>query len=112
MDRPSRSSCSSCPRAGFDSTAEATAYYVVAEALTNAQRHAQAKAITIRVIESGRYLRIEVGDDGAGGADERLGSGLQGLRDRVEAVGGLLRVASAPGRGTLVRADIPLVARN
>ena len=60
----------------------------------------------------GAILRIEVGDDGVGGADERLGSGLQGLRDRVEAVGGLLRVASAPGRGTLVRADIPLAARN
>jgi signal transduction histidine kinase len=100
------------PANRLDSTAEATAYYVVAEALTNAQRHARAKTITIRVIESGRFLRIEVGDDGAGGADERTGSGLQGLRDRVEAVGGVLRVASAPGRGTLVRADIPLAARN
>jgi signal transduction histidine kinase len=100
------------PADRVDSTPEATAYYVVAEALTNAQRHARAKTITIRVIESGRYLRIEVGDDGVGGADERNGSGLQGLRDRVEAVGGLLRVASAPGRGTLVRADIPLAARN
>jgi signal transduction histidine kinase len=60
------------------------------------------------VLESGRFLRIEVGDDGVGGADERRGSGLQGLRDRVEAVGGTLRVASTPGRGTLVRADIPL----
>ena len=99
------------PAGRLDSTAEATAYYVVAEALTNSQRHAHAKTITIRVIESGRYLRIEVGDDGAGGADERTGSGLQGLRDRVEAVGGVLRVASALGRGTLVRADIPL-ARN
>jgi len=96
------------PAGRLDSTAEATAYYVVAEALTNAQRHARAEQITIRVIESGRYLRIEVGDDGAGGANERNGSGLQGLRDRVEAVGGVLRVASAPGRGTLVRADIPL----
>ena len=100
------------PSGRLDPTAEATAYYVVAESLTNAQRHARAKAITIRVIESGRFLRIEVGDDGVGGADELLGSGLQGLRDRVEAVGGLLRVASAPGRGTLVRADIPLAARN
>ena len=82
------------PADRLDSTAEATAYYVVAEALTNAQRHARATAITIRVIESGRYLRIEVGDDGVGGADERTGSGLQGLRDRVEAVGGVVRVAS------------------
>jgi signal transduction histidine kinase len=100
------------PSGRLDSTAEATAYYVVAEALTNAQRHARAKTITIRVIDSGGYLlRIEVGDDGVGGAEERFGSGLEGLRDRVEAVGGKLRVASAPGRGTLVRTDIPL-ARN
>jgi signal transduction histidine kinase len=96
------------PDGRLDSTAEATAYYVVAEALTNAQRHARADSITIRVLGSGRFLRIEVGDDGVGGAGERLGSGLQGLRDRVEAVGGKLRVASPPGRGTLVRADIPL----
>jgi len=89
-------------------TAEATAYYVVAEALTNAQRHAHAKQITIRVVQSGRYLRIEVGDDGIGRADERNGSGLQGLRDRVEAGGGVLRVASGAGRGTLIRADLPL----
>jgi signal transduction histidine kinase len=98
------------PSGRLDPTAEATAYYVVAEALTNAQRHARAKQIAIRVIESGRFLRIEVADDGAGGADERNGSGLQGLRDRVEAMGGALRVASTPGRGTLVRAEIPLAA--
>ena len=100
------------PAGRLNPTAEATAYYVVAEASTNAQRHARAKTITIRVIESGRFLRIEVGDDGVGGAEERFGSGLQGLRDRVEAVDGNLRVASTPGRGTLVRADIPLAARN
>jgi signal transduction histidine kinase len=100
------------PAGRLDPTAEATAYYVVAEASTNAQRHARAKTITIRVTESGRFLRIEVGDDGVGGAEERFGSGLQGLRDRVEAVDGNLRVASPPGRGTLVRADIPLAARN
>jgi signal transduction histidine kinase len=96
------------PSGRLDSTAEATAYYVVAEALTNAQRHAHAEEITIRVAESGRALRIEVGDDGAGGANERLGSGLEGLRDRVEAVGGALRIESLSGRGTLVRTDIPL----
>jgi len=100
------------PAGRLDSTAEAAAYYVVAEALTNAQRHARAQEITIRVLQSGRFLRIEVGDDGVGGADERNGSGLQGLRDRVDAVGGVLRVASASGRGTLVRAEIPLAPRN
>jgi signal transduction histidine kinase len=100
------------PAGRVDATAEATAYYVVAEAITNAEKHARAETITIRVLESGSgsFLRIEVGDDGAGGADERNGSGLQGLRDRVEAVGGVLRVASGSGRGTLVRADIPLPA--
>ena len=100
------------PSGRLNPTAEATAYYVVAEALTNAQRHARAKQITIRLIESGRFLRVEVADDGGGGADERNGSGLQGLRDRVEAVGGRLRVASGVSRGTLVRADIPLAPRN
>jgi signal transduction histidine kinase len=98
------------PAGRLDATAEATAYYVVAEAITNAEKHARAETITIRVLESASFLRIEVGDDGAGGADERNGSGLQGLRDRVEAVGGVLRVASGSGRGTLVRADIPLPA--
>ena len=96
------------PPGRLDPLAEAAGYYVVAEALTNAQRHARAEKITIRVLESGRLLRIEIADDGVGGADEGLGSGLQGLRDRVEAVGGGLRIASAPGRGTLVRAEIPL----
>jgi signal transduction histidine kinase len=95
------------PGQRLDPGAEATAYYVVAEALTNAQRHAIAGAISIRVSETGRALRIEISDDGVGGADESAGSGLQGLRDRVEAVGGRLHVLSAPGRGTRVQADIP-----
>jgi len=96
------------PGQRLDPGAEATAYYVVAEALTNAQRHAMAAAISIRVSETSRALRIEVSDDGVGGADESAGSGLQGLRDRVEAVGGTLHVLSVPGRGTRVQADIPL----
>jgi signal transduction histidine kinase len=96
------------PSGRVDPTAEATAYYVVAEALTNAQRHAMATTITIRVSETGRTLRIEVGDDGVGGADESNGSGLQGLRDRVDAVGGRLRVLSVAGRGTQIQAEIPL----
>ena len=96
------------PSERLDPSAEATAYYVVAEALTNAQRHAQATTITIRVAESSRGLRIGVSDDGVGGADESHGSGLQGLRDRVEAVGGTLRMLSVAGRGTQVVADIPL----
>jgi signal transduction histidine kinase len=96
------------PRERLEPGAEATAYYVVAEALTNAQRHALATTISISVSDTGRALRIEVGDDGVGGADESNGSGLQGLRDRVEAVGGRLRVLSVAGRGTQVQAEIPL----
>ena len=98
------------PHERLEPGAEATAYYVVAEALTNAQRHAQATTISIRVSETSRALRMEVADDGVGGADESNGSGLQGLRDRVEAVGGTLRVVSVAGRGTQVFADIPLTA--
>jgi signal transduction histidine kinase len=86
--------------------AEATAYYVVAEAVTNAQRYARASSIWVRVDTAGGGLRVEVGDDGVGGAAERNGSGLQGLRDRVEATGGTFDVESAPGCGTRVVAVI------
>ena len=93
----------------FSDDVEATAYYVVAEAVTNAQRHARAKAITIRARRVGTTLRIEVRDDGAGEARED-GSGLQGLRDRVEAAGGSFRLESPPRGGTLVAAAIPVRA--
>jgi signal transduction histidine kinase len=95
------------PSHRLDDTAEAAAYYVVAEAVTNAQRHARAGEIGIRVGERGDVLRIEVFDNGVGGADPH-GSGLQGLRDRVEAVGGELEIYSGPTRGTLVLTTIPL----
>jgi signal transduction histidine kinase len=95
------------PSGRLDTTAEAAAYYVVAEAVTNAQRHAHAGEITIRVVARGHGLQIDVVDDGVGGANGN-GSGLQGLRDRVEAVGGSLDIYSAAARGTLVRASIPL----
>jgi len=93
----------------FPDQVEATAYYVIAEAVTNAQRHAQAKAIVIRARRAGPSLRIEVQDDGVGQARED-GSGLQGLRDRVEAAGGSFRVQSTPHGGTLVGAVIPVRA--
>jgi signal transduction histidine kinase len=95
------------PSSRLEGTAEAAAYYVVAEAVTNAQRYARAEEIAIRVGERSRFLQIDVVDDGGGGADLR-GSGLQGLRDRVEAVGGSLEIYSPPARGTRVRAAIPL----
>jgi signal transduction histidine kinase len=93
----------------FSDDVEATAYYVVAEAVTNAQRHARARAIAIRVRRAGTSLRIEVQDNGIGAARED-GSGLQGLRDRVEAAGGTFRVESPPHGGTLVAALIPVRA--
>jgi signal transduction histidine kinase len=93
----------------FPDQVEATAYYVIAEAVTNAQRHARAQSIAIRARRVGTSLRIEVRDDGVGEAREN-GSGLQGLRDRVEAAGGTFRVESPPQSGTLVAAVIPVRA--
>jgi signal transduction histidine kinase len=93
----------------FPDQVEATAYYVIAEAVTNAQRHARADAIAIRARRVGASLRIEVQDDGVGDARED-GSGLQGLRDRVEAAGGSFGVTSPPHGGTLVAAVIPVRA--
>jgi signal transduction histidine kinase len=90
----------------FDQSAEATAYYVIAEALTNAQRYARASSIWIRVDAARHDLRVEIGDDGIGGAVEGTGSGLQGLRDRVEATGGTFALDSTPGHGTRVAAVI------
>jgi signal transduction histidine kinase len=101
---------SELPSARVDPAAEATAYYVVAEAVTNAQKHAQASTIRIRAAVARRTLHVEVVDDGVGGATETAGFGLQGLRDRVEATGGALRVESASGRGTRIAAAIPAIA--
>jgi signal transduction histidine kinase len=95
------------PAKRVDATAEATAYYVVAEAVTNAQRYAHASTVRIRVGARHNALRVVVVDDGIGGARMTDGSGLQGLSDRVEAVGGKLDVWSSPGEGTIVDAVIP-----
>ncbi len=86
---------------------EATAYYVCAEALTNVAKHARATAASIRVTRDGRWLRVEVDDDGVGGASKH-GMGIQGLRDRVLARGGRLTVDSQPGHGTRLAAEIPV----
>jgi signal transduction histidine kinase len=85
---------------------EAAVYYLVAEALTNAARHAQASEVTVRVVQSGELVTVEVADDGVGGALE--GTGLCGLRDRFEALSGTLVVDSPPGAGTVVRGQLPL----
>jgi PAS domain S-box-containing protein len=85
---------------------EAAAYYLVAEALANAAKHSGASVVTVRVSLEECLLVVEIVDDGIGGADP-TGSGLRGLSDRVAALGGLLALSSAPGRGTALRAEIP-----
>ena len=85
---------------------ETAAYYVVSESLANVAKHADASVVTVRVErENGRAV-IEIADDGRGGANG-AGSGLRGLADRVEALGGRLAVESPPGKGTFVRAEVP-----
>ncbi len=86
---------------------EATAYYVVAEALTNVTRHARARSATVRLAQRNGMLELEVRDDGVGGADQARGSGLRGLADRLDAISGELRVSSPPGEGTVLEASIP-----
>ena len=88
---------------------EVAAYFVVSEALTNVAKYAAATEARVEVRRLGDRLVVVVSDDGAGGADMRGGSGLRGLEDRVEALGGRLHVQSVPGEGTSVRADLPLV---
>jgi signal transduction histidine kinase len=88
-------------------TVEVAAYYVVAESLTNAAKHAQASEVRVSVVTDGPNLRLSVQDDGIGGADPGRGSGLIGLADRVEALGGHLQVSSPIGGGTLLLATIP-----
>jgi signal transduction histidine kinase len=85
----------------------AAAYFVCAEALTNTAKHAAATRVTVAVTASDGRLRVEITDDGVGGADPARGSGLRGLADRVETIGGTLRVESTPGRGTRLAAEIP-----
>jgi signal transduction histidine kinase len=95
------------PATRVDATAEVTAYFVVSEAITNARKHADATSIEVRAAASRGVLHVEVVDDGRGGATESAGSGLQGLRDRVEAIGGSFEVDSADGRGTRIVAVLP-----
>jgi signal transduction histidine kinase len=94
-----------------DPAVETAAYFVVAEALQNAARHANQARVTVDVRQSGDRIEVTVCDDGPGGADERAGSGLRGLADRVAAAGGILTVASPPGRGTIVAARLPVTPR-
>lgn len=86
---------------------ETAAYFVVAEALTNAAKHSRAKAIEVTIRQVGGRLRVEVTDDGIGGAEPARGSGIIGMQDRVAALGGWMRVESLTGGGTAVLAEFP-----
>ena len=87
---------------------EATAYFLVSEAITNAARHSGASLVEVGVQRDGQGLRVEVSDDGAGGADPASGSGLQGLADRLAALGARLELTSPPQGGTRLRTVIPV----
>ena len=89
------------------SQVEAAAYYVVSEALANVTKYAHATAIRVRVDRVDGEAIVEIADDGIGGADQGGGSGLRGLADRVEALGGTFVLVSPAGEGTVVRAEIP-----
>jgi signal transduction histidine kinase len=86
---------------------EVAAYFLVSESLTNVAKYAQASTATVDVVRANGDVVIDVVDDGVGGADAAAGSGLRGLADRVEALGGHLRVTSAAGDGTRLHAEIP-----
>jgi signal transduction histidine kinase len=87
---------------------EVAAYYVVSEALTNAAKHARASVVTVELHAHDAVLRLVIRDDEIGGADPGQGSGLLGLRDRIEALGGTLQVTSPAGNGTTLQVQVPL----
>jgi signal transduction histidine kinase len=92
----------------FPEHVEVAAYFVISEALANAAKHAQASGVQVQVDAASGVLRLEVRDDGVGGADPARGSGLIGLRDRVEATGGTFRVKSRHGEGTHLLIELPI----
>ena len=98
------------PPERLSSATETVAYYVVAEAIANAQKHSEASSIEVRAVVSRGALRIAIDDDGVGGAVEWPGSGLEGLRDRAEASGGTMGLVSEPGDGTRISVVIPAPA--
>jgi signal transduction histidine kinase len=98
------------PAERFPAEIEASAYFVVAEALTNVVKHGHAERAEVRASVQDGMLRVEVQDDGIGGADP-AGHGLVGMSDRVSALGGWLNIKAPPGGGTLVAASLPLSAR-
>jgi signal transduction histidine kinase len=95
----------------FPQELEAACYFVCAEGLANVTKYASASRVEVRVALVDHWVTVDIADDGVGGANTTRGSGLRGLRDRVEALGGRLSVQSHPGRGTRLRAEFPLDGR-
>jgi signal transduction histidine kinase len=91
---------------------EVAAYYVVSEALTNAAKHAQASVVSVELEAHDAIVQLAIRDDGIGGADPEQGSGLVGLSDRIEALGGMLEVTSATGNGTTLLIEIPVESQS
>jgi signal transduction histidine kinase len=96
------------PEERLGSALEAALYFVVAESLTNAVKHAEASEVHVQMALTGTDVIVEIADNGHGGADPAQGSGLRGLADRVEALGGSLAVESRKGSGSVVRAQLPV----
>jgi signal transduction histidine kinase len=94
--------------ADLPETVEVAAYYVTAEALANVAKHAQASEVMVRAVTVDDKLYLSIRDDGIGGADSRKGSGVVGLKDRVDALGGTRTVNSPAGSGTVIEVTIPL----
>ena len=97
----------SLPPGRFGESAELTAYYLIAESITNAIKHARARRITVHGEKSGSFLQVTVSDDGQGGASAAAGTGIRGVIDRVRGVGGDAELDSPVGHGTKIRAQIP-----
>ena len=104
---PVATTITAVPDGRFPAAIEATAYFVVSEALANVAKHARAGSAEVTIFQRPGRLVVEVSDDGAGGARPEGGSGLRGLADRVASVGGVLRVDSPSGGGTRLEADLP-----
>ena len=88
---------------------EVAAYYTISEALTNASKHANAERVRVSVEVEDATLLLLIRDDGSGGADASRGSGLTGLKDRIEGLGGKIRVTSPPGTGTTIEVSVPIL---
>jgi signal transduction histidine kinase len=93
---------------GLPERVEVATYYVVSEALTNAAKHAHASLVRVELDAPEAIVRLVIRDDGVGGADPGHGSGLVGLSDRIEALGGTLQLTSPAGRGTTLVIEIPV----